>query len=113
MRGGLQLGPPGRWWDDSGFAKNLGLRPEQKERMDGIFNANKTAILKSFQSLQQEEGRMEEVSHQGQPEEPAIFAAIDRVTQARATLEKANAHMVLLLRQAMDKDQIERLEQHR
>ena len=27
MRPGLQLGPPGRWWDDKHFAKDLQLRP--------------------------------------------------------------------------------------
>jgi hypothetical protein len=38
MRGGLQLGPPGRWWDDKHFAKTLHLRPEQKKRMDDLFD---------------------------------------------------------------------------
>ena len=113
MRGGLQLGPPGRWWDDKGFARSLGLRPDQKEKMDSIFNANKGTILLRYQSLQQEEARLEDTTRQAQLDESAIFAGIDRVTQARASLEKANAHMLLLIRQEMDKNQIERLEQHR
>lgn len=113
MRGGLQLGPPGRWWDDKGFAKNLGLRPDQKKRMDDIFNANKAAIISSYQSLQQEEARLEGHVKEPQLSEPDIFAAIDRVAQARAGLEKANAHMLLLIRQQMDQDQLQRLEQHR
>jgi hypothetical protein len=44
-------------------------------------------------------------------QEGAIFAQVDRVSQARASLEKATAHLVLLLRQEMDADQISRLEQ--
>ena len=113
MRGGLQLGPPGRWWDDKGFAKSLGLRLDQKEKMDTIFNANKGTILLRYQSLQQEEARLEDATRQPQLDETAIFAGIDRVAQARASLEKANAHMLMLIRQEMDKNQIERLEQHR
>jgi Spy/CpxP family protein refolding chaperone len=113
MRGGLQLAPPGRWWDDKGFAKSLGLRPEQRKKMDDIFNANKGTILLRYQSLQQEEAHLEDITREPQLNEPTIFAAIDRVAQARAALEKANAHMLLLIRQEMDKDQTERLEQHR
>ena len=113
MRGGLQLGPPGRWWDDKGFAKSLGLRPEQRKKMDDIFNANKGTILLRYQSLQQEEARLEDITREPRLDEPTIFAAIDRVAQARAALEKANAHMLLLIRQEMDKNQTERLEQHR
>jgi len=113
MRGGLQLGPPGRWWDDRGFAKSLGLRPEQKKKMDDIFNANKGTILLRYQSLQQDEARLEDATREEQLDEASIFAAIDRVAQARASLEKANAHMLLLIRREMDKDQTERLEEHR
>ena len=113
MRGGLQLGPPGRWWDDRGFAKSLGLRPEQKKKMDDIFNANKGIILLRYQSLQQEEARLEDATREEQLDEASIFAAIDRVAQARASLEKANAHMLLLICREMDKDQTERLEEHR
>jgi len=41
MRGGLQLGPPGRWWDDKQFARSLGLDTGQQHRMDDAFNASK------------------------------------------------------------------------
>ena len=113
MRGGLQLGPPGRWWDDKGFAKSLGLRPEQRKKMDDIFNVKKGTILLRYQSLQQEEARLEDITREPRLDEPTIFAAIDRVAQARAALERANAHMLLLIRQEMDKNQTERLGQHR
>src|ERR1700743_1913870 len=49
MRGGLQLGPPGRWWDDKHFAKDLKLRPDQQRRMDSIFEQNRPALLKRYE----------------------------------------------------------------
>jgi Spy/CpxP family protein refolding chaperone len=110
---GLQLGPPGRWWDDKKFAKNLGLRPEQQKKMDAVFNANKAAIFDRYEALQQEQMRMHELSRQTPLQEAAIFAQVDRVSQARAALEKATAHLSLLLRQEMDADQIARLEEKR
>jgi Spy/CpxP family protein refolding chaperone len=106
----LQLGPPGRWWDDRGFAKNLKLRPDQQQRMDAIFEQNRNALVSSFQNVQQAQAQMEELSRSSSPDEAALFAQIDRVAQAHAELEKATTHMLLQLRKEMDADQIKRLE---
>ena len=112
MRGGLQLGPPGRWWDDKHFAKDLKLRPDQQHRMDSIFEANKPALLKHLGDVIQEESRMEALVHSRSPDEPTLNAQIDRVWQARAELEKAKTHYLLQIRQEMDIDQLSRLEDH-
>ena len=113
MRPGLQLGPPGRWWDDKSFAKSLKLRPDQQTRMDSIFEQNRSALVARYQNLQQAESQMEEVSKSPNPDEATLFAGIDRVTQARAELEKATTHYLLQLRKEMDPDQLQRLEKHR
>src|ERR1700674_5834822 len=63
MREGLQLGPPGRWWDDKHFAKTLHLRPEQKKRMDDLFDENRATLVSRYQTLQQEESKMDALSH--------------------------------------------------
>lgn len=112
-RVGLQFGPPGRWWDDRGFAKNLKLRPDQQTRMDGIFEQNRGALLSRFESLQQAETQLDQLSNSPAPDEGALFTQIDRVAQARAELEKANTHMLLQLRKEMDADQIKRLQNRR
>jgi Spy/CpxP family protein refolding chaperone len=113
MRGGLQLGPPGqRWWDDKSFAKSLKLRPDQQARMDTIFTQNRNALLSRYETLDQVENRMAELSNAQSPDEAALFAQIDRVAQARAELEKAKTHMLLEIRKEMDADQLTRLEKH-
>jgi Spy/CpxP family protein refolding chaperone len=113
MRGGLQLGPPGRWWDDKHFAKTLHLRPEQKKRMDDLFDENRATLVSRYQALQQEESKMDALSHAQTLEESALFAQIDRVAQARAELEKANTHLLLQVRKEMDSDQITHLDASR
>jgi hypothetical protein len=110
MRGGLQLGPPGRWWDDKTFAKTLGLSKDQQKRMDTVFNANKGPILDSYKALQKEESNLQKLTREKKLDETKIFAGIDSVAQAQAALEKAKAHMLLLVRQEMDEDQNARLE---
>ncbi len=113
VRGGLQVGPPGRWWDDKHFAKDLQLRPEQQRHMDVMFETNRAVLLKRYEDLQGEQSRMETLVHAKMLDESTLFAQIDRIAQARAELEKANTHLLLQLRGEMDGDQLARLEQHR
>jgi Spy/CpxP family protein refolding chaperone len=112
-RGGLQLGPPGRWWDDKKFAKTLGLNGDQQKRMDSVFAQNRDALLNKYDTLQKAETRLEGLTHADHLDEGALFTEIDHVAQARADLEKANTRMLLQLRNEMTPDQIGKLEDHR
>ena len=78
--------------------------------MDAIFEQNRGALLSHFEAVHQAEAQMEELSRTPAPDEPALFALIDRVAQARAELEKATTHYLLQIRKEMDADQIKRLE---
>lgn len=110
QRAGLQLGPPGRWWDDKHFAKSLKLRTDQQQRMDSLFEQNRPVLLRRYETLEQEQLRMESLLHASVLDESGLNAQIDRISQARADLEKANTHYLLQLRGEMDPDQIARLE---
>jgi hypothetical protein len=111
--GGLQLGPPGRWWDDKSFAKDVGLSKEQQKKMDGVFDANKGAIVDSYNALTREQTKLQTLSQAKTLDEGKIFAQIDTVAQARVALEKANAHMLLMVRQQMDAEQLARMDKYR
>ncbi len=113
MRGGLQLGPPGRFWDDKDFAKNLGLRKDQQKKMDAIFDANRSALVENYRTLQVEEKRLERITKERPLDEGRVFAGIDAVVQARGALEKTNAHMLLQIRGEMDNDQVTRMDKFR
>jgi Spy/CpxP family protein refolding chaperone len=113
LRGGLQLGPPGRWWDDKEFAQDLGLTAAQARRMDEIFQANRGTLLRLYRSLEQQESILEQLTTGNHLREEQIFQQIDRVSGARAALEKASAHMLLEIRGQMTAEQTARLDQHR
>jgi len=113
LRGGLQLGPPGRWWDENNFAQNLGLSGDQRKRMDAIFAENKGTLLSLYHSLEAEEAGLERLTSGTHLDEEQIFRQIDKVTEARAALEKANAHMLLKIRKQMTDEQAEKLDEHR
>jgi Spy/CpxP family protein refolding chaperone len=110
LHGGLQLGPPGRWWDDKHFAKQIKLTQDQQHRMDSIFEQSRPVLLQRLSSLQQEELHMEALTHAKTLDESALFSQIDRIAQARADLEKANTHLLVQLHNELEPDQIARIE---
>lgn len=111
MHGSLQVGPPGRWWDDKHFVKQLHLTDDQQHHMDAIFEQSRPILLSRLESLEKEEQRMEVLTHARTLDEPALFAQIDRIEQARADLGKANTHYLVQLRNELDADQLSRLEE--
>ena len=111
--GGLQLGPPGRWWDDKHYVKQLKLTDDQQRHMDAIFEQNRPVLLKRYEVLEQEEQHMDILAHAKIMDEPALFAQIDRVEQARADLGKATTHYLVQLRNELGADQIAKLEDQR
>ena len=105
-----QLTLPGRWWDDKKTMKGLSLRPDQQQRMDGIFNANKDNLLSLYGNLQREQQKFVSMPREELQDETKVFAAIDRVAAARAELEKANFHILLQIRKEMDPAQLASLD---
>jgi len=109
-RMGLQLGLGGRWWDDHGTAKKLNLNPDQQHRMDTIFETNWPTITNLYTNLQREQIGLASLSRTDLQDETKVFAAIDRVSQARTDLEKEYAHTFLQIRQQLDPQQLETLD---
>ena len=109
-RAGPQLAPPGRWWDDKRTAKSLNIRADQQRRMDDILSANKETLLSLYSNLRREEERLTSLSREDLQDEAKVFAGIDRVAQARADLEKANAHTLLQIRKELDAQQLSDLD---
>ncbi len=109
----LQLGPAGRWWDNKDFARTLRIDSVQQRRMDEVFTGNRDALLKLYKNLQHEESQLSKTVRAKELDEAQIFTQIDRVTQARGELEKANAHMLLQLRKELTAEQTAKLDDYR
>jgi Spy/CpxP family protein refolding chaperone len=103
--GPLRMGPPGRWWDDPDLVKTLALSEDQQKKMDDIFNSSRLKLIDLSAGVQKEEAIMEPLVAADPPDENKLLAQIDRVAQARAELEKANARMLLGIRRELTHDQ--------
>lgn len=105
MEQALHVGPPGRWWDNPEFSKKLSLTSSQQKTMDDIFQKSRLKLIDLMAALQKEEAIMEPLVNADQPDESKVVAQIDKVAQARANLEKANARMLLGIRRVLTPDQ--------
>jgi periplasmic protein CpxP/Spy len=105
MERAFHLGPHGRWWNNPELVQKLGLTADQQKKMEAVFEQSRPSLMDLSASLRKEESGMEPLLAADQPDEGKILAQIDRVAQARAELEKANARMLLGLRRLLTPDQ--------
>ena len=109
MERALRAGPHGRWWNNPEMAQKLGLTPEQQKKIDDVFQESRLKLIDLNASLQKEEVILEPLVSADQPDESKILPQIDRVAQARAELEKANARMLLGIRRVLTPEQWKKL----
>jgi Spy/CpxP family protein refolding chaperone len=101
MERAFRMGPRGRWWNNPEVAQKLGLSADQQKKMDDIFQQSRLKLIDQHAAVEKEETILEPLLSAEQPDETRVLAQIDKVAQARAELEKANARMLLGLRGAL------------
>lgn len=102
-------GPGGRWWTRPEAVQKLGLTADQTKKMDDIFQQYRLRLIDLNAAVQKEEAIMEPLVSAEQPDEAKIVVQIDKVAQARAELEKANARMLLGIRRLLTQEQWNKL----
>src|SRR5271166_4300460 len=78
--------------------------------MDDVLQQHRGPLIDMRAIVEKAEVALEPLMSADQPNESAILAQIDRVAQARAELEKANARFLLDLRSKLTPDQWKQLQ---
>jgi Spy/CpxP family protein refolding chaperone len=110
MRGGFRIGPPGIWWHNADLIQKLNLTPDQQKRMDDILQQSRLQLIDLRANVEKQELLMEPMLAANPPDTNKILAQIDHTAQARAELEKANAKMLLGIRNVLTPDQWTKLQ---
>jgi len=110
MRSGFRIGPPGIWWHNPDLIQKLTLTPDQQKRMDDILQQSRLQLIDLRANLEKQELLMEPMLAANPPDTNKILAQIDHTAQARAELEKANAKMLLGIRNVLTPDQWTKLQ---
>jgi Spy/CpxP family protein refolding chaperone len=103
--GWQNLGPSGTWWRDQSFVSRLSLTPDQQKRMDDVFQQSRIKLIDLKATLDKEEAILDPMVKADRLDEIKVAAQIDKVADARAELEKANAKMLLGIRQVLTPEQ--------
>jgi periplasmic protein CpxP/Spy len=99
------LSGKGRFWNNPTMVDKLKLTDDQRKAMDGIMQDHRMKLIDLHANLERAEVQMQPLMKADQPDEAAILAAIDKVAQARAELEKGNARFLLAIRSKLTPDQ--------
>jgi Spy/CpxP family protein refolding chaperone len=103
----------GRWWNNPKIAEKLKLTDDQRKAMDQIFQEHREKLVDLRANVEKAEIAMEPLVRADQPNEQAVLAQIDKVAQARAELEKANARFLFALRAKLTPDQWKQVQEFR
>lgn len=101
--------PQGRWWNNPEMVQKLSVTADQQKKMDDIFQQNRLRLIDLNANVQREEVTMEPLMAADTPDEPKILTQIDKIAQARAELEKANARFLLGIRRVLTQEQWKKL----
>lgn len=106
-------GIEGRWWNNPRMVEKLKLTDDQRKAFDQVLQVHREKLIDLRANLEKAELVMEPLVSSDQPEEGKILAQIDKVAQARAELEKANARYLLALRSKLTPEQWKQLKELR
>ena len=98
-------GAQGRWWNNPKVVERLKLTDVQRKEFDDIYMQHREKLIDLRANLQKAELALEPLVSDAQPNEAKILAQIDKVAQARAELEKANAAYLLAIRSKLTAEQ--------
>jgi periplasmic protein CpxP/Spy len=102
-------GVRGQFWNNPRIVAELKLTDDQRKVMDGIMQEHRLKLVDLQANLKKSELEMQPLMKADTPDQTVILAQIDRVAQARADLEKANARFLLALRAKLTPDQWKQL----
>jgi periplasmic protein CpxP/Spy len=106
-------GEHGHWWNNPKVSERLKLTDAQRKAMDDTLQQHRETLVDLRGSLQKSELELEPMMKEDQPNESQILAQIDKIAQARAELEKANARFLLAIRSKLTPEQWKQMEADR
>jgi Spy/CpxP family protein refolding chaperone len=113
MDGGLHIGPAGMWWKNPMVVQRLTLTTDQTKRMDDILQQSRLQLIDLKANVEKQQVMLEPMLSANPLDVAKASAQIDKVAQARADLEKANAKMLLNIRGVLTVEQWTKLRDHR
>jgi Spy/CpxP family protein refolding chaperone len=110
MRGGSRIVPPGTWWKNPDLVTKLSITADQQKRMDDILQQSRIQLVHIKATLEEQQILLEPMLNANPPDAAKTLAQISTIADTRASLEKANAKMLLGIRGVLTADQWTKLQ---
>lgn len=110
---GFHIGPQGAWWKNPMIVQRLTLTADQTKKMDDIFQQSRLQLIDLKANVEKAQVTLEPMLSANPLDVAKASAQIDKVAQARADLEKADAKMLLSIRGVLTSDQWTKLRDRR
>jgi Spy/CpxP family protein refolding chaperone len=103
----------GQWWRNPEVAERIGLNDQQKQQLEKISQDSRLKMIDLRANLEKQQvilGPMLQTYH---PEEAAVLAQVEKVSQARAAVEKQRVQTMLACRSVLTEEQWNKLRSSR
>ena len=94
------------------MVQKLGIGTDQQKKIEDVFQQHRLKLVDLDATLRKEEITLEPLMSAESPDEARTVAQIDKVAQARAELEKANARFLFGIRRVLTPDQWKKLQEN-
>ena len=101
--------PPGEFWLNPEIVAHASLAPEQVKRLADTYLQGTLKLIQLDANLQMEEARLEPMMAAPVLDANAALAQLDRIADAKAAIDKADARMAFGLRAVLTADQLAKL----
>ena len=103
----------GEWWQNPDVAEEIGLSDQQKQQLEKITQDSRLKMIDLRANLEKQQVILEPMLQTYHPDEVAVLAQVDRVSQARAAVEKQRVQTMLATRSVLTEEQWNKLKSSR
>jgi Spy/CpxP family protein refolding chaperone len=112
-RPGMHPGAERGWWKDPELVQKLHLNDDQVQKLNKIAHDSQIHEIDLRADLEKQDAILRFQMEADSPDEAQVVAQIDKVTQARAKLEKSHMEMLLATRRVLTTEQAQKLRELR
>jgi Spy/CpxP family protein refolding chaperone len=94
-----------KWWKDPELVQKLHVRDDQIQKIEKIAQAHEISEIDLRADLEKQYAVLRFQIEADPPDKAQVLAQIDKVTQARARLEKSQVEMLLAVRRVLTTEQ--------
>ena len=102
--------PPGEgWWKDSQIRQKLELSDDQTKKIEKIARDQQIQAIDLHAAVEKQEALLRALMESDTPDQAQALAQVDKLSAARAQLEKARVETLLAIRKVLTAEQAKKL----